>query len=466
MLGDVTESCDSAGRGVVGVHGMTGIPETRYAKSGGVHIAYQVFGAGAVDLVTIAGGFSHVELRWEDPDLASLWRSLGSFSRVVSFDKRGAGLSDRAAVLPPYEEQVDDVLAVMDAAGSESAVLHGYLDGGFLAALFAAAYPERVRGLILDSCPARVLTAPDYPFGFAPDQWGQLAEQVDEEWFLDDLIALVSPAKVDDEPYKAWFRRYARAGAGPGGLAAIMRLAAQVDIRRILPSINVPALVLAREGGVFVNVESARFVAQNIPHARLAVMSDSDHDFRINDLRLIIGEIEEFVTGMRGARAADRALATLLITDVAGSTLQVAELGDSRWRETLDRHDDIAQHTVSRFGGRLLKSTGDGILATFDVPARAVRCAQAFISAGRAVGIRVRAGVHTGEVELRGEDVGGIAVHIAARVAELAGTGDVLVSRTVTDLVTGSGIEFEDRHEHELKGVPGTWHLFAVTSTS
>jgi class 3 adenylate cyclase len=441
---------------------MTGIPETRYAMSGDVHIAYQVFGAGAVDLVMIAGGFSHLDLRWEDPDLAYFFRSLGSFSRVIAFDKRGAGLSDRAVALPPYEEQIDDVLAVMDAAGSESAVLHGYLDGGFLATLFAAAHPERVRGLILDSCPARVLTAPDYPLGFAPDDWEQLAEQVDQEWFLDDLIALVSPAKAGDEEYKAWFRRYARTGAGPGGLATIMRLAAQVDLRHVLRSISAPALVLARKGGAFVTVDSARFVVQNIPDARLAVTSDSDHDLRVRDLQSIIGEIEEFVTGMRGARPVDRALATILITDIAGSTVQVAELGDDRWREILNRHDDIAERSVNRFGGRLLKSTGDGILATFDMPARAVRCAQAFISATRAVGIRVRAGVHTGEVELRGEDVGGIAVHIAARVAELADTGAVLVSRTVTDLVTGSGLEFEDRHEHELKGVPGTWHLFAV----
>jgi len=242
---------------------MTAIPQTLYAKSGDVHIAYQVFGAGAVDLVMIAGGFSHLELRWEDPDLAYLWRSLAGFSRVISFDKRGAGLSDRDAALPPYEEQIDDVLAVMDAAGSESAVLHGYLDGGFLASLFAATHPERVRGLILDSCPARVLTAPDYAFGFAPDDWEQLSAQVDEEWFLDDLIALVSPAKAGDEAYKAWFRRYARTGAGPGGLATIMRLAAQVDIRDVLPSITVPALVLVRNGGAFVTVDSARFVVQN-----------------------------------------------------------------------------------------------------------------------------------------------------------------------------------------------------------
>ena len=444
---------------------MTAIPETRYAKSGDVHIAYQVFGAGAVDLVMIAGGFSHLELRWEDPDLAYLWRSLAGFSRVISFDKRGAGLSDRGAALPPYEEQIDDVLAVMDAAGSESAVLHGYLDGGFLAALFAVTHPERVRGLILDSCPARVLTAPDYPFGFAPDDWEQLSEQVDQEWFLDDLIALVSPAKAGDEAYKAWFRRYARTGAGPGGLAAIMRLAARVDIRDVLPSISVPALVLARNGGAFVTVDSARFVVQNIPDARLAVTRDSDHDFRISDLQLIIGEIEEFVTGMRGARVADRALATTLFTDIAGSTARAAELGDSRWREILNRHDDIAERCVNRFGGRFLKSTGDGVLATFDSPARAVRCAQAFISATDAVGIRARAGVHTGEVELRGEDVGGIAVHIAARVAGVADIGEVFVSRTVTELVAGSGIEFEDRHEHELKGVPGTWQLFAVTSS-
>jgi class 3 adenylate cyclase/alpha-beta hydrolase superfamily lysophospholipase len=443
---------------------VSGIPETRYAKSGDVHIAYQVFGGGAVDLVMIAGGFSHLELRWEEPDLAYLWRRLASFSRVIAFDKRGAGLSDRAAALPPYEEQIDDVLAVMDAAGSESAVLHGFLDGGFLAALFAATHPERTRGLILDSCPARVLTAPDHPWGFAPEAWEQLAAQIDEEWFLDDLIALISPDKAGDEAYKAWLRRYARAGAGPGGLAAIMRLAASVDIRDALPSIGVPTLVLARQGGALVSVESASFVAQNIPDARLVVTSGSDHDFRVGDLQPIIGAIEEFVTGTRGAPALDRVLATILITDIAGSTVRAAEVGDSRWREILNRHDALAERCVAQFGGRLLKATGDGVVATFDGPARAVRCAQAFVTAARAAGIDVRAGIHTGEVEVRGEDVGGIAVHIAARVAGLTDAGEVLVSRTVTDLVTGSGIGFADCDEHELKGVPGTWRLFTATT--
>ncbi|HKA92918.1 MAG TPA: adenylate/guanylate cyclase domain-containing protein [Acidimicrobiia bacterium] len=443
---------------------MRGIPDIRYARCGPVHLAYQVFGAGTVDLVMIAGGFSHLELRWEDPDLAHRWRTLAAFSRVIAFDKRGAGLSDRAAALPPYEEQVCDVLAVMDAAGSESAVLHGFLDGGFLAALVAATHPERCRGLILDSCPARVLRAPDYPFGFAPDDWDRLLEQVDDEWFLDDLIALIAPDKVDDEAYKTWFRRYARAGAGPGGLAAIMRNAAGVDIRDVLPSIQVPTLVLARRGGALVTVESAAFVAESIPDARLVVTGDADHDFRVANLQPLIEEIEEFVTGTRGTPPGNRALATILFTDIAGSTVRAAEVGDSRWREILNIHDDLAERSVARSGGRLVKSIGDGVVATFDGPARAVRCAQAFVSSARTAGIDVRAGVHTGEVELRDGDVGGIAVHITARVAGLAGAGEVLVSRTVTDLVAGSGIEFEDRCEHELKGVPGTWHLYAARS--
>jgi class 3 adenylate cyclase/pimeloyl-ACP methyl ester carboxylesterase len=440
---------------------VVGIPETRYTKSGDVHIAYQVFGSGPPDLVMVPGGFSHLDLHWDEPDLAAQSRALARFCRVIKLDKRGAGLSDRVAVLPPYEDQVDDVLAVMDAVDTERPVVHGFLDGGVLAALLAAIHPGRCGGLILDACVARVLVAPDYPWGFDPEVWEQVARQVDEEWFLDDLIELIAPYRRGDEAYRDWFKRYARAGAGPGGLAAIMRLAAQVDIRDVLPAINVPTLVIARQGNALATVESARFLAENIPGAHLVVIDYSSR--RIGrGIEPILREIEEFVTGTRGVRTVNRALATVLFTDIVASTVRLTELGDSAWRELLDRHDDLARRHVAQFGGRLVGSTGDGVFATFDGPARAIHCAQAFVSAARKLGIDVRAGLHTGEVEVRGEDIGGIAVHIAARVAARADAGEVLVSRTVTDLVAGSGLEFDDQGQHELKGVPGNWRIYSV----
>jgi class 3 adenylate cyclase/pimeloyl-ACP methyl ester carboxylesterase len=440
------------------------VPQTRYAKApDGVHLAYQVFGEGPTDVVAIPGGFTHVEMRWEEPQTARLWRRIARFCRVIVFDKRGAGLSDRATKLPPFEDQIDDVLAVMAAAGSESAVVDGILDGGILAALFAATHPDRVRGLILESSTPRVLKAPDYPWGFDADAWESLAKQIDE-WSLDDLIALTSPDRVGDQPYREWFGRYARAGAGPGGLAAIMRLVAGVDIRSVLPMIRVPTLVLARPNDALVSIEGSRYLADAIPGAVLRVLPESDPSYipMAGDTTPSIGEIEEFITGVRAAPEPDRVLATVLFTDIVGSTERAATLGDARWRQLLDRHDDVARRVLADHAGRLVKSTGDGLLATFDGPARAVRAACALRSALAAADIAIRAGLHAGEIEVRGDDVGGIAVHIAARVEGHAQPGEILVSRTVTDLVVGSGLEFDDRGERDLKGVPGTWRLFAV----
>jgi class 3 adenylate cyclase len=437
------------------------VPETHYARSGSVHLAYQVFGSGPVDLLVVPGGFTHVELRWEEPENARFYRWLGSFARVIVFDKRGAGLSDRTAVLPPYEDQIDDVVAVMDAAASTAAVLFGFLDGAVLAALLAAWHPERSRGLIVESCPARVLSAPDYPWGFDAEAWEQLAEQVDAEWFLDDLIALTSPSRVGDHAYRAWFSRYARAGAGPGGLAAIMRRAALLDIREVLPLIRVPTVVLAPEEGALVSIDSARYVAEHIPDARLVVTTGRD---ALPDIHDTSQELVQFITGARWAPSEDRALATILFTDIVSSTTRLGEAGDGMWRAVLDRHDDLARRSVAQFGGRVVQGTGDGMLASFDAPGRAVHCARAFITSMRLLGIDVRAGLHTGEIERRGDDISGIAVHVAARVAALADAGELLVSSTVVDLVAGSEISFEDRGVHELKGVARPWHLFAVTN--
>jgi pimeloyl-ACP methyl ester carboxylesterase len=437
-------------------------PETSYAKSGDVHIAYQVLGGGPLDLVYVPGWTSHVEYLWESPTTGRALRRLASFSRLILFDKRGTGMSDRVpeAALPTLEQRMDDVRAVMDAVGSERAAVFGASEGGPLSLLFSATYPERTTALILyGSFPVRK-ASPDYPWGLTPEQRTEFVEAVEREWGKGADSAVRNPSV--DERFAEWFATLCRMSASPGAALTLLRMNFEIDVRAILPAIRVPTLILHRVGDLRVNVGNSRYLAEHIPGAKYVELPGSDHYMWVGDDDPVTDEIEEFLTGARHAAEPDRVLATVLFTDIVGSTERAAVLGDRRWRELLDDHDAAVRRALARFRGREVKTTGDGFLATFDGPARAVRCASAVVEAVRALGLDVRAGVHTGEVELMGDDVGGIAVHIGARVAAEAGAGEVLVSSTVRDLVAGSGLAFEDRGARTLKGVPGEWRLLAV----
>ena len=441
---------------------MAEIPNTRYARSGEVSIAYQVLGDGPVDLVWCPGSISHIEFGWSNPALASEHRRLSSFARVILFDKRGTGLSDRDTGVPTLEERTDDIRAVMDAAGSDHATICGLSDGGAMAALFAATYPERATGLVLYGTPPRFLEAPDWK-GLSQGRWDALSAHAEAHFGEGFPLDRWAPSVAGDAKVQQWWGAMQRMGASPSADRALRAMSRDIDIRAMLPTIQVPTLVLHRKGDRIVPMSYGEFTASQIPNARFVALDGDDHLLCYGDSTAWVGEVEEFVTGTRQQPPVDRVLATVLFTDIVGSTDLAARLGDAEWRHLLDRHDEIAARTVPEHRGRLIKSTGDGVLATFDGPGRAVRCAQSITDAVRSLGIEVRAGVHTGEIELRGDDVGGIGVHIAARVSGLAGPSEVLVSRTVTDLVAGSGIEFEDRGEKELKGVPGRWRVFAVS---
>ncbi len=436
-------------------------PETRYAKAGDVHVAYQIVGEGPPDLVLVSTWFSHVEARWDFPGFAYYLRRLASFSRLISFDKRGIGLSDPVALdrLPLLEEWMDDVRTVMDAASSARAVVMGANEGTLMAALFAATHPERVSALVLANATARPAWAPDSPLGVRPEVIDTLIETVDQTWGEGFTMAAVNPSVAgDDQAIRAW-GRFLRLSASPAVAAAVIRMIFELDVRAILPSIRVPTLVVSRRDALF-TAEAGRAVAELIPGARFVEVPGADYGLAVGDVDVVIDEIEEFVTGTRPTHDVDRVLATVLFTDIVESTKRAAELGDHGWRTMLDAHEELAQREVSAHGGVIADFTGDGLVATFDGPARAVRCALALRDRVHAIGVKLRAGVHTGEIERRGEDVAGIGVHIAARVMALAAGDEVLVSRTVKDLVAGSGLRFHERGSHELKGVPETWQLF------
>jgi len=435
--------------------------QTQYAKSGDVHIAYRVFGDGPRDIVLIPGTISHVELYWEFPMNEYLLKRLTSFSRVIVFDKRGQGLSDRVAE-QTLEERIGDVRAVMDAAGSKRAAIYGWSEGGEMELMFAATYPERTSALVLYGTYASIKAD---PWGVTQEQFDQFLGTVEKHWGEGILVPLNAPSRRNDEAFVQWFGRLERAVASPGAILALLRANYEIDVRHILPSIQVPTLILHRKGDTLVPVEAGRYLAQHIPGAKYVELPGDDHLLQAFDqdvLDLLLDEIEEFITGARHGPDPDRVLATVLFTDIVGSTEKAAQLGDRRWRDLLEQHNDIAHRELAHFRGREVKSTGDGVLATFDGPGRGVRCARAICDSVRALGIELRAGLHTGECELLGDDVGGIAVHIAARVAAQAGPGEVLVSSTVKDLVAGSGLEFEQRGRQALKGVPGEWELFAA----
>ena len=441
-------------------------PETRYARSGDVHIAYQVMGEGPVDLVLVHGFVSHLEYAWEDPLLAHYYERLATFSRLIRFDKRGTGLSDRVAGVATLEQRMDDVRAIMDAVGSERAALFGSSEGGPMCTLFAAAYPERTRALIMYGTYARWSWAPDYPWGYTAEQLERMLEAIERGWGGPVGLAERAPSMADDPRYRQWWATYLRMGTSPGAVPALRRMNAEIDVRHILPTIRVPTLVVHRSGDRTLPVEGGRYMAEQIPGAKYIEFSGDDHLLWVGDADAIVDEIEEFLTGARHAAEPDRVLATVLFTDIVASTERAAELGDRRWRDLLGAHHAAVRRELERFRGREVDTAGDGFLATFDGPARAIRCAGAIVEAVRSLEIEVRAGLHTGEIELLGGGIAGIAVHIAARVSGLAGPGEVLVSSTVKDLVAGSGLRFADRGTHTLKGVPDEWRLFSVEGIS
>lgn len=438
--------------------------ETRYARSGDTHIAYQVVGQGPIDIVYVPGWVSHVELCWEEPTYARFLNQLSSFSRLIMFDKRGTGLSDRVRddQLPTLEERMDDLNVVMDAAESESAAIFGFSEGGSLSALFAATYPERASSLVMFGTFAKRIWSQDYPWAPTPEERKKEYEFIEREWGnLIDLEHYV-PSMVSNEGFTRRLATYFRRSASPGAAVTLLKMNTQIDITNVLPTIHVPTLVIHRTGDRDVKVEEGRWLADRIPGARFKEIQGIDHLPWVGDQDSIIGEVQEFLTGARPASEESRVLATIMFTDIVESTQRAIKVGDQDWTTLLDDHDRICKDSIDRFRGRLVKKTGDGVLATFDGPGRGISCAKEILDRVRALGLEIRCGLHTGECEIRGEDTAGVAVHLAARVSALAGPGELLVSRTVRDLVAGSGVEFEDRGIHELRGFPEEWQLFAV----
>jgi class 3 adenylate cyclase len=438
-------------------------PETKYARAGDVHVAYQVVGDGPPDLVLVSTWFSHVEARWDFPGFAHYLRRLSSFSRLISFDKRGIGLSDPVPLdrLPLLEEWMDDVRTVMDATGSERAVVMGANEGALMAALFAATSPDRVSALVLANATARPAWAPNNPSGVPAEVVDALVASVDETWGEGFTMAAVNPSIAGDEQaIRAW-GRFLRLAASPAVAAAVIRMPFELDVRAILPAIRVPTLVVSRRDALF-RAESGRAMAELIPGARFVEVPGSDYGLALGDVDIVIDEVEEFVTGSRPAHDVDRVLVTVLFTDIVDSTKRAAELGDRSWHTLLDSHEEIGRQVVHAHGGRIANFTGDGLVATFDGPARAVRCAFTLRDQAHTLGVRIRAGLHTGEIEMRGGGIAGIAVHVAARVMALGGADEVLASRTVKDLVAGSGLRFNDRGAHELKGIADVWQVYLV----
>jgi class 3 adenylate cyclase len=439
---------------------MATTPRTQYTKSGGLHIAYQVTGGGPLDLIVVPGFVSHLEHQWEHPWSARFFERLGSFSRLIRFDKRGTGLSDRVGGIPTLEQRMDDVRAVMDAVGSERAALFGVSEGGPMSLLFAATYPLRISALVLYGCYARRSWAPDHPWGHTEEEWRAMIDTIEERWGQGSDGR--APSASGDESYRQWWGTYQRLAASPGAAVAVMQMNKEIDVRSILSAIRVPTLVAHRTGDRVIRVEQGRFLAEHVPGARLVELAGVDHAPWAGNMDAILDEVEEFLTGDRHAPETDRVLATVLFTDIVGSTERAAALGDRKWRDLLEGYYALARRELARFRGREVDTAGDGFFASFDGPARGIRCGAAIAAGVRPLGIEVRAGLHTGECEVIGDKVGGIAVHIGARVAGLAKPGEVLVSNTVKDLVAGSGIGFEERGAHVLKGVPGEWRLFAV----
>jgi pimeloyl-ACP methyl ester carboxylesterase len=447
---------------------VTSIPRTQYARAGDLHIAYQVVGDGPMDLLYVPGWVSNVEAAWEEPDLAAFLERLASFSRLILFDKRGTGLSDPLPLnaLPTLEERVDDVRAVLEAAGSERSALFGFSEGGNLSVVFTAQHPDRVSALVLFGIFARRRRAPDYPWAPSDEDRAALIEYVAAHWGDDmDLVDLV-PSRADQPALLQRVARYFRRSASPGAAAALLRMNTDIDIRSVLPTVSVPTLVMHRTDDGESKVDEGRWIAGQIAGARFVELPGGDHLPWIGETDLVLDEIQEFLTGVRPAPPAERVLATVMFTDIVSSTDRLAEMGDRRWLAVLAEHQAAVRRQLERWRGREIDTTGDGFLTTFDGPARAVRCALSIGEIAVSQGLLIRAGIHTGEIELRPDGVGGMAVHLAARVAAMASPGEVLVTSTVKDLAAGSGLHFDDRGMQELKGIPEAWHVYAATTPS
>ena len=436
--------------------------QVRYAQSGDISIAYRVIGEGTLDVVLLKGAFTHLEHMLLEPRSVRFDQRLASFARLITFDKRGTGLSDRAVAIPTLEQRMDDVRAVMDAVGSERAALIGVSGGGAMSMLFAATYPERTVALVLFGTFARSSWAEDYPWGRRYEEREAQMARMRSAWGTGMSIERYAPSLAGDSALRQWWAALERTSVSPGALVALTRMNAEIDARHVLDAIRVPTLVMHRAGDRAIAVQHGRYIAERIPGAKYIELPGEDHVPIAGDTDRVLDEIEEFLTGLRHRADHDRVLATVLFTDVVRATEQAVALGDRRWRELLDRHHAMVRRELVAFRGREIDTAGDGFLAAFDGPARAIRAAQAITDKVKLMGLDVRAGLHTGECEVVGDKLAGIAVHIGARVAGLAGPGDVLVSSTVKDLVAGSGLEFEDRGTHTLKGVPGKWRLYAV----
>ncbi|THK36478.1 adenylate/guanylate cyclase domain-containing protein [Ensifer sp. MPMI2T] len=439
-------------------------PSTRYARSGELSIAYQVVGDGPLDIIYVPGWVSNLDYAWEFPKMAHVFERLSAFSRLILFDKRGTGLSDRNVGFPTLEERMQDVQAVMDAAGSRRAALMGTSEGGNLCMLFAATYPERTAALVLNGSFAKGLWSEDYP-------WTKTREEVEEEiaviardWGGPFDLSNAAPSHVDDREAREWLAAYLRNSASPQDAISLWRWNTEIDVRGILSAIHVPTLVLHRTGDRWVKVEEGRFVADHIRGAKWVELPGDDHLIWAGDADCTLDEIEEFLTGIRPRPASERVLLTVLFTDIVGSTSLAAELGDNRWKSLLRRHDDAVREELARFGGSEIKTMGDGFLATFQGPSRAILCACAIRDRAAALGLAIRAALHSGECEKSGNDLSGIAVHLASRLLDHAGPGEVVVSGTVKDLVVGSGVAFEARGETELRDVPGRWQIYAAAT--
>jgi class 3 adenylate cyclase len=443
--------------------------KTQYAKSGNVHVAYQVIGDGPVDIVLAPGIVSHLDVYWENPDLVEFFRGITEFARLILFDKRGTGLSDRAVGIPTLEDRIDDIRAVMSAAGSYRAVIAGLSEGASMAILFAATYPEKTMGLIDFAGIARVAWAPDYPWGQTREDYVKESELAEKDWdaMIKQFAESLAPSKASDPTFKEWVDRLSRYGSSPGSIVALDQMNWLIDLRSVLPSVHVPTLVLHPIDDHVVRIEHGRYIAEHIPGAKLVEYPSTDHLFFVNPgtRAFVMGEIRKFVRNLRPSTESDRVLATILFSDIVDSTRQALQLGDVAWGKLLERYKESAQTQLSAHRGQLIKMMGDGLLAIFDGPTRAVHCACALRDQVRSLGLGVRAGLHTGECILREGDVEGIAVHIAERITALANKDEVLVSRTVRDITAGSNIAFKERGSRVLKGLEGGWETYSAQIT-